>query len=162
MQGKDLHGTLSKDYIPFGAGATLCVGSEFAKCIIAVFLHHLSRFRLSNLLVAILFIRFLYLIFFYIYFWVRWSLDPKTRVLRRYMLMFPAGCKVEIAKELSDQSWFSPHICLFFFSYLLQEAGCHIPIDASCIIIWHCLYDYLMFVTYEPLAIYCQKFGHSL
>ncbi|CAH8391173.1 unnamed protein product [Eruca vesicaria subsp. sativa] len=77
-KGKDLHGTLSKDYIPFGAGATLCVGSEFAKCIIAVFLHHLSRFR--------------------------WSLDPKTRVLRRYMLMFPAGCKVEIAKELSDQS----------------------------------------------------------
>ncbi|KAL0890306.1 hypothetical protein Bca101_014289 [Brassica carinata] len=73
-KGKDLHGTLSKDYIPFGAGATLCVGSEFAKCIIAVFLHHLSRFR--------------------------WSLDPKTRVLRRYMLMFPAGCKVEIAKEL--------------------------------------------------------------
>ncbi|CDY66634.1 BnaA03g58050D [Brassica napus] len=77
-KGKDLHGTLSKDYIPFGAGATLCVGSEFAKCIIAVFLHHLSRFR--------------------------WSLDPKTRVLRRYMLMFPAGCRVEIAKELSDQS----------------------------------------------------------
>ncbi|KAH0935027.1 hypothetical protein HID58_012144 [Brassica napus] len=76
-KGKDLHGTLSKDYIPFGAGATLCVGSEFAKCIIAVFLHHLSRFR--------------------------WSLDPKTRVLRRYMLMFPAGCRVEIAKELSDQ-----------------------------------------------------------
>lgn len=91
-----------------------------------MFLHHLSRFRLSNLLVAILFIRFLYLIFLYIYFWVRWSLDPKTRVLRRYILMFPAGCKVEIAKGLSDQSWFSPHICLFFFSYLLQEAGCHI------------------------------------
>ncbi|CAH2079066.1 unnamed protein product [Thlaspi arvense] len=69
-KGKYLHGTLSKDYIP------LCVGSEFAKCIIAVFLHHLSIFR--------------------------WSLDPKTRVLRRYMLMFPAGCKVEIAKEPSS------------------------------------------------------------
>ncbi|CAE6195901.1 unnamed protein product [Arabidopsis arenosa] len=75
-KGQDLHGILSKDYMPFGAGSTLCVGSEFAKCIIAIFLHHLSRFR--------------------------WSLDPKTRVLRRYMLMFPTGCEVEITKEPSD------------------------------------------------------------
>ncbi|KFK23690.1 hypothetical protein AALP_AAs50902U000800 [Arabis alpina] len=67
-EGKDIHSTSSKDYMPFGAGSTLCVGSEFAKLLIFIFLHHLSRFR--------------------------WSLDPKTRVLRRYMLTFPAGCKV--------------------------------------------------------------------
>ncbi|ESQ55997.1 hypothetical protein EUTSA_v10025084mg [Eutrema salsugineum] len=75
-KGKDIHSTVSRDYMPFGAGGTLCVGSEFAKLIIATFLHHLSRFR--------------------------WSLDPKTRVLRRYMLMFPAGCKVHISKDTSS------------------------------------------------------------
>ncbi|KAG7542811.1 Cytochrome P450, partial [Arabidopsis thaliana x Arabidopsis arenosa] len=29
----------------------------------------------------------------------RWSLDPKTRVLRRYTLTFPAGCVVHISKD---------------------------------------------------------------
>ncbi|KAL9817580.1 putative cytochrome P450 [Arabidopsis thaliana] len=72
-QGKDIHSTVSREYMPFGAGGTHCVGSEFAKVIIAILLHHLSRFR--------------------------WSLDPKTKVLRRYTLVFPAGCVVHISKE---------------------------------------------------------------
>ncbi|ESQ55995.1 hypothetical protein EUTSA_v10027495mg [Eutrema salsugineum] len=75
-QGKDIYGTVSRDYMPFGAGATHCVGSEFAKLTIAIVLHHLSRYR--------------------------WTLDPKTRVLRKYSLIFPAGCKVHISKDLTD------------------------------------------------------------
>jgi len=35
---------------------------------------------------------------------VRWSLDPKTEVLRRYTLVFPAGCVVHISKE---SEWWS-------------------------------------------------------
>ncbi|ESQ55994.1 hypothetical protein EUTSA_v10027015mg, partial [Eutrema salsugineum] len=54
---KDIHGTISRDYMPFGAGATHCVG---------------------------------------------WTLGPKTRVLRKYSLIFPAGCKVHISKDLTD------------------------------------------------------------
>lgn len=71
------------------------------------------------------------------------------------MLMFPAGCRVEIAKELSDQSWFSSHICLFFFSYLLQEAGCHINN-------WRFLYNNLALFVWLFSVRYLWTFSNLL
>ncbi|KAG7542807.1 Cytochrome P450 superfamily, partial [Arabidopsis thaliana x Arabidopsis arenosa] len=42
---EDLSSILSKTYIPFGAGSRLCVGAEFAKLQMAIFIHHLFRYR---------------------------------------------------------------------------------------------------------------------
>ncbi|EFH46501.1 hypothetical protein ARALYDRAFT_355245 [Arabidopsis lyrata subsp. lyrata] len=42
---EDLSSILSKTYIPFGAGSRLCVGAEFAKLQMAIFIHHMFRYR---------------------------------------------------------------------------------------------------------------------
>ncbi|KFK41010.1 hypothetical protein AALP_AA2G073600 [Arabis alpina] len=44
-KGKDLGAIVSKNYIPFGAGPRLCVGADFAKLLMTIFLHHLCRYR---------------------------------------------------------------------------------------------------------------------
>jgi len=44
-QGKDLSAIVSRTYIPFGSGSRLCVGAEFVKLKMAIFIHHLSRYR---------------------------------------------------------------------------------------------------------------------
>ncbi|KAG7564126.1 Cytochrome P450 superfamily [Arabidopsis suecica] len=72
-KGKDLDAIVSKNYIPFGAGPRLCVGAYFAKLLMAIFLHHLCRYR--------------------------WSMKAEVTVTRSYMLMFPRGCDVQIAKD---------------------------------------------------------------
>ncbi|CAE6194604.1 unnamed protein product [Arabidopsis arenosa] len=68
---EDLSSILSKTYIPFGAGSRLCVGAEFAKLQMAIFIHHLFRYR--------------------------WSMKKETTVLRRFMLMFPCGSDVQFS-----------------------------------------------------------------
>ncbi|EOA18528.1 hypothetical protein CARUB_v10007083mg, partial [Capsella rubella] len=70
---EDLGSILSKTYIPFGAGSRLCVGAEFAKLQMAIFIHHLFRYR--------------------------WSMKKETKVLRRFMLMFPCGSDVQISED---------------------------------------------------------------
>ncbi|XP_019087428.1 PREDICTED: cytochrome P450 708A2-like [Camelina sativa] len=69
----DLGSILSKSYIPFGAGSRLCVGAEFAKLQMAIFIHHLFRYR--------------------------WSMKKETTVLRRFMLMFPCGSDVQFSYD---------------------------------------------------------------
>ncbi|VVB01076.1 unnamed protein product [Arabis nemorensis] len=71
--GKDLGAIVSKNYIPFGAGPRLCVGADFAKLLMTIFIHHLSRYR--------------------------WSMKAETTVIRRYMLTFPHGCDVQISED---------------------------------------------------------------
>ncbi|XP_010528790.1 PREDICTED: cytochrome P450 708A2-like [Tarenaya hassleriana] len=75
-KGKDLQATLSKSFMPFGAGPTHCVGAEFAKLAIGVFVHHLSQYS--------------------------WSMNKETRVLRSYTLRYPSGCKVQISKATEE------------------------------------------------------------
>ncbi|CAH2079063.1 unnamed protein product [Thlaspi arvense] len=70
---KDMTAILSKTYMPFGAGTRLCLGAEFAKLQMAIFIHHLCRYR--------------------------WSMKTETRVLRRFILMFPGGCDVQISQD---------------------------------------------------------------
>ncbi|CAN8232005.1 unnamed protein product [Cochlearia groenlandica] len=72
-KGKDLGAILSRTYIPFGAGSRLCLGAEFAKLQMAIFIHHLSRYR--------------------------WSMKTETRILRRFVLMFPSGSDVQISQD---------------------------------------------------------------
>ncbi|CAA7017269.1 unnamed protein product [Microthlaspi erraticum] len=81
-EGKDLGAILTKTYIPFGAGARLCVGAELAKLVMSIFIHHLYRYR--------------------------WSMKAETKVIRRYMLMFPHGCDVQISDDTEvDKSAYS-------------------------------------------------------
>ncbi|CAA7016096.1 unnamed protein product [Microthlaspi erraticum] len=75
-KGKDLSATISKSYMPFGAGPRLCVGAEFAKLNMAIFVHHLSRYR--------------------------WSMNSDTKVLRQYILLFPKGTHVQITGRYSE------------------------------------------------------------
>ncbi|EOA18288.1 hypothetical protein CARUB_v10006787mg [Capsella rubella] len=70
---EDMGSILSKSYIPFGAGSRLCVGAEFAKLQMAIFIHHLFRYR--------------------------WSMKKETIVLRRFMLMFPCGSHVQFSED---------------------------------------------------------------
>ncbi|KFK33811.1 hypothetical protein AALP_AA5G063100 [Arabis alpina] len=70
---KDLGAILTRTYMPFGAGARLCLGAEFAKFQMAIFIHHLFRYR--------------------------WSMKTETTVIRRFILMFPNGCDVQISQE---------------------------------------------------------------
>ncbi|CAH2079064.1 unnamed protein product [Thlaspi arvense] len=70
---KDMTAILSKTYIPFGAGSRLCLGADFAKLLMATFIHHLCRYR--------------------------WSMKKETRVLRRFILMFPEGSGVQISED---------------------------------------------------------------
>ncbi|VYS62770.1 unnamed protein product [Arabidopsis thaliana] len=72
-EGKDLGAIVSKTFIPFGAGRRLCVGAEFAKMQMAVFIHHLFRYR--------------------------WSMKSGTTIIRSFMLMFPGGCDVQISED---------------------------------------------------------------
>ncbi|ESQ55986.1 hypothetical protein EUTSA_v10027045mg, partial [Eutrema salsugineum] len=69
-KGKDLSVILSRTYMPFGAGSRLCLGVEFAKLQMAIFIHHL---------------------------W--WSMKTETTVLRRFILMFPGGSDVQISED---------------------------------------------------------------
>ncbi|KAF8051061.1 hypothetical protein N665_1811s0008 [Sinapis alba] len=71
-EGKNLSVILSRSYMPFGAGSRLCVGAEFAKLQIAIFIHHLFRYR--------------------------WSMKTETTVLRRFILMFPCGSDIQISE----------------------------------------------------------------
>ncbi|XP_010511939.1 PREDICTED: cytochrome P450 708A2-like [Camelina sativa] len=72
-KGKDVDAILSKNYVPFGAGPRLCVGAYFAKLLMAIFIHHLCRYR--------------------------WSMKADITITRSYMLMFPRGCDVQISEE---------------------------------------------------------------
>ncbi|CAE5963031.1 unnamed protein product [Arabidopsis arenosa] len=72
-EGKDLGAIVSRTYIPFGAGSRLCVGAEFAKLQMAIFIHHLSRYR--------------------------WSMKTGTTILRNFVLMFPSGCEVQFLED---------------------------------------------------------------
>ncbi|XP_019089408.1 PREDICTED: cytochrome P450 708A2-like [Camelina sativa] len=72
-KSEDLGSILSKSYIAFGAGSRLCVGAEFAKLQMAIFIHHLFRYR--------------------------WSMKKETTVLRRFMLMFPCGSDVQFSYD---------------------------------------------------------------
>ncbi|KAL1220609.1 Cytochrome [Cardamine amara subsp. amara] len=72
-EGKDLTAIVSRTYLPFGTGSRLCVGAKFAKLQMAIFIHHLSRYR--------------------------WSMKTETTVLRRFMLMFPGGSDVQISQD---------------------------------------------------------------
>ncbi|KAF8082780.1 hypothetical protein N665_0808s0016 [Sinapis alba] len=47
-KGKELGATVSKTYIPFGTGSRLCVGADFAKLLMTMFIHHLCKYRWSN------------------------------------------------------------------------------------------------------------------
>ncbi|KAF3603265.1 hypothetical protein F2Q69_00034590 [Brassica cretica] len=70
---KDLTAIVSKTYIPFGAGSRLCLGADFAKLLMASFIHHLCRYR--------------------------WSMKTETTVLRRFILMFPGGSDIQISQD---------------------------------------------------------------
>nr|VDC75634.1 unnamed protein product [Brassica rapa] len=70
---KDLTAIVSKTYIPFGAGSRLCLGADFAKLIMASFIHHLCRYR--------------------------WSMKTETTVLRRFILTFPGGSDIQISQD---------------------------------------------------------------
>ncbi|CAN7080949.1 unnamed protein product [Brassica oleracea var. botrytis] len=72
-EGKDLSVILSRTYMPFGAGSRLCLGAEFAKMQMAIFIHHLCRYT--------------------------WSMKTETKVLRRFILMFPRGSDVQISED---------------------------------------------------------------
>ncbi|XVF33397.1 hypothetical protein REPUB_Repub17cG0165100 [Reevesia pubescens] len=73
-EGKKVHGG-SKTFMPFGRGAGFCVGANFAKFQIAIFLHHLvTKYR--------------------------WSVMKGNDILRVPILMFPKGFKVEISKKM--------------------------------------------------------------
>jgi len=72
-EGKDMSAIVSRTYLPFGTGSRLCVGAEFAKLQMAIFIHHLSKYR--------------------------WSMKTETTVLRRFMLMFPGGSEVQISQD---------------------------------------------------------------
>ncbi|KFK23689.1 hypothetical protein AALP_AAs50902U000700 [Arabis alpina] len=70
---KDLGAILTRNYMPFGAGARLCLGAEFAKFQMAIFIHHLFRYR--------------------------WSMKTETTVIRRFILKFPNGSDVQISED---------------------------------------------------------------
>ncbi|ESQ55983.1 hypothetical protein EUTSA_v10027528mg [Eutrema salsugineum] len=70
---KDLSALVSKNYIPFGAGPRLCVGAYFAKMLMAIFIHHLCKYR--------------------------WSMKAEIILTRSYVLMFPHGCDVQISEN---------------------------------------------------------------
>ncbi|CAN8324551.1 unnamed protein product [Cochlearia groenlandica] len=70
---KDMNAILSKTYIPFGAGSRLCLGADFAKLLMATYIHHLCRYR--------------------------WSMKTETTILRRFILMFPCGSHVQISED---------------------------------------------------------------
>jgi cytochrome P450 len=72
-QGKDLSAIVSRTYIPFGSGSRLCVGAEFVKLKMAIFIHHLSRYR--------------------------WSMKTETTLLRRFVLILPRGSDVQILED---------------------------------------------------------------
>ncbi|CAN7072372.1 unnamed protein product [Brassica oleracea var. botrytis] len=72
-EGKDLRGILSRTYMPFGVGSRLCLGAEFAKLQMSIFIHHLCRYR--------------------------WSMKTETTVLRRFILMFPRGSDIQISED---------------------------------------------------------------
>ncbi|AEE83593.1 unnamed protein product [Arabidopsis thaliana] len=70
-KGKDLSTIVSKTYLPFGSGTRLCVGAEFVKLQMAIFIHHLFRYR--------------------------WSMKAETTLLRRFILVLPRGSDVQIS-----------------------------------------------------------------
>ncbi|CAE6194627.1 unnamed protein product [Arabidopsis arenosa] len=72
-EGKDLSANVSRTYFPFGSGSRLCVGAEFVKLQMTIFIHHLSRYR--------------------------WSMKTETPVLRRFVLMLPRGSDVQISED---------------------------------------------------------------
>ncbi|CAF2073301.1 BnaC01g42080D [Brassica napus] len=72
-EGKDLRGILSRTYMSFGVGSRLCLGAEFAKLQMSIFIHHLCRYR--------------------------WSMKTETTVLRRFILMFPRGSDIQISED---------------------------------------------------------------
>ncbi|ANM67671.1 cytochrome P450, family 702, subfamily A, polypeptide 6 [Arabidopsis thaliana] len=72
-KGKDLSAIVSRTYIPFGSGSRLCVGAEFVKLKMAIFIHHLSRYR--------------------------WSMKTETTLLRRFVLILPRGSDVQILED---------------------------------------------------------------
>ncbi|VVB01075.1 unnamed protein product [Arabis nemorensis] len=50
-KGKDLGAIVSKNFTPFGAGLRLCVGADFAKLLMTMFIHHLCRYRFVFMIV---------------------------------------------------------------------------------------------------------------
>ncbi|KAK1560148.1 hypothetical protein Q3G72_022867 [Acer saccharum] len=72
-QGKELNAG-SKTFMGFGIGARLCVGAEFTKVQLAVYLHHL----VAN---------------------YRWSVYKGGEIIRRPVNIFPNGLHIKIAEK---------------------------------------------------------------
>ncbi|KAJ0080182.1 hypothetical protein Patl1_23263 [Pistacia atlantica] len=72
-EGQDLHSG-SKTFMAWGSGTRLCVGAEFAKLQIAIFLHHfVSKYR--------------------------WSVTKGGDFIRRPSLIFPNGLHIDIEEK---------------------------------------------------------------
>ncbi|PON85219.1 Cytochrome P450, E-class, group I [Trema orientale] len=72
-EGKELHAG-SKTFMAFGGGVRLCVGADFAKLQMAIFIHHL----VSN---------------------YRWTVVKGGDIIRKPGLVFPNGLHVKITKK---------------------------------------------------------------
>ncbi|PON62658.1 Cytochrome P450, E-class, group IV [Trema orientale] len=72
-EGKELHAG-SKTFMAFGGGVRLCVGADFAKLQMAIFIHHL----ISN---------------------YRWTVVKGGDIIRKPGLVFPNGLHVRITKK---------------------------------------------------------------
>nr|XP_017218118.1 PREDICTED: cytochrome P450 87A3-like [Daucus carota subsp. sativus] len=72
-KGKELH-MGSKDFMAFGGGVRLCVGADFAKLQLAVYLHYLvTKYR--------------------------WKVTKGGDIVRKPGLMFPNGLHLEISES---------------------------------------------------------------
>ncbi|XVF79983.1 hypothetical protein PTKIN_Ptkin15bG0034000 [Pterospermum kingtungense] len=72
-QGQELHAG-SKTFMAFGGGIRLCVGADFAKLQIAIFIHHMiTKYR--------------------------WSVAKGEDIVRKPALMFPNGLHIRISEK---------------------------------------------------------------
>ncbi|XWS35745.1 hypothetical protein CRYUN_Cryun20dG0022500 [Craigia yunnanensis] len=73
MQGQELHAG-SKTFMAFGGGSRLCVGANFAKLQMAIFIHHMvTKYR--------------------------WSVIKGEDIVRRPAMIFPNRLHIEISEK---------------------------------------------------------------